>query len=308
MQVSSLKQRWAIFVFGFAMAPAFAPRALAGTVPSQKAVTDDRCWRLVAASDLILRGLVAAGSDRRAASEWVPVKHIISVTDVFKGAVSVGGTLEFHYVPADDRSVVASSPDELGGREVIAFLARGHEEPSKLFLARTYGTTSCLALAPPGDHQSAALAAEARDQAAIATRPPVPCTGARINRLIADLQRGRRQQKAIGELMRLGANDVPELVCHVADRTPLARQRMEVPRRGHFEAMSFHTPQVVGDVVATVLEVVTGEFFGSVANGGSDEMRARVASGWRVYLHKISADSGTAPANLPRQRGSFPNR
>jgi hypothetical protein len=50
-----------------------------------------------------------------------------------------------------------------------------------------------------------------------------------------------------------------------------------------FEAMRHYGPEQVVDGLDAVLNQITGESFGSIANGGSDRQRAASVAGWRIY-------------------------
>lgn len=275
---------------GLAVVPAYAAAALP---------PDDRCWRLVAASDVIVHGTIVRGAearDRDAPSGWAYDEFVVQVGRVLKGgATERASSIRFRYSERADHDVRTEKPKALIGKDVLVFLVEGFQGADNLYLSRTSRLSECRALTPAERNLVESVAREVAEQAVLVDSPSRDCTrdSAGVRALIAGLRRSGSQDESIEGLMKLGPEEVPALITHIGDGTPLAKRSMQVPRpASHFEAASFHSPQTVTDVLATVLEHITGESFGALTNGGSDTVRKRVKRGWKVYLEKLCAGVG----------------
>jgi hypothetical protein len=56
-----------------------------------------------------------------------------------------------------------------------------------------------------------------------------------------------------------------------------------------FEALRHYGPVQVVDALAAILNQLTGQDFGFIYNGGTDEERIRTVQGWRKFLDTTQA-------------------
>jgi hypothetical protein len=102
------------------------------------------------------------------------------------------------------------------------------------------------------------------------------------------------QQQLFGKLERLGSSAVPAIIAQMDDRRPLAVQQISLKNRfpGAFESVRHYGPELIVDGLDTILNQLTGQSFGFIGNGGSDEDRRRAVLGWRTYAAKLVCREG----------------
>ncbi len=89
------------------------------------------------------------------------------------------------------------------------------------------------------------------------------------------------------KLDALGKQAIPSLVRHLGDWRPLAIQSFSVrAEKGNFEGLSHYAPEVVADLLTTVLnrKVGSGLGFKETGRGSSNLHRRNMVEGWRVWL------------------------
>jgi hypothetical protein len=94
------------------------------------------------------------------------------------------------------------------------------------------------------------------------------------------------QAQAFRELESLGCAAVPALIRRMDDRRPLRVQSITLTNDfpGAFEGARHYSPELMVDALAAILNQLTGQSFGSIENGGTDEERAKEVAGWRAFL------------------------
>lgn len=274
--------------------------AVLGSSVAQAAVTsapaaalqcpaDAKLAALLAASDLVLLGKMdvpkqrLADEARKASPEYLDIP--LKVESAVKGG-SVGSvTVRFYPQDAVYKPSIESVL-RLAGKPAMLFLTRVDEGPVGLYFAGH--TPDALELAT--DLTVAAARAEAARQALIVASWRADTTlprFAEVRALVARLGRvsGDQQQRVFDRLVALGEAAVPAIVAQMDDRRALRTQAISLVNHtpDAFEAMRHYGPEQVVDGLDAVLNQITGESFGSIANGGSDRQRAASVAGWRIY-------------------------
>lgn len=108
---------------------------------------------------------------------------------------------------------------------------------------------------------------------------------ARVHALVDALTREDDEQNAIAKLVLLGPEAVPYLVGELNDFRKLPAESIQIQAHGvdSFEAARFYRPQVVHDVVAAILNQITGIGFEFVYNGADGVRRSRNLKQWQDW-------------------------
>ncbi len=88
------------------------------------------------------------------------------------------------------------------------------------------------------------------------------------------------------ELERLGMPAVPYIIKYMDDRRSLPYRYIALSNAGaknSFEAIRQYTPEKVVDALAAILNQITGERFGTIYNGATENERDRSVAGWRAW-------------------------
>jgi len=106
--------------------------------------------------------------------------------------------------------------------------------------------------------------------------------------LIEQMVSKRTEHQAFTKLEALGCAAVPAIIIRMDDRRNLPDQRMSLQNKSPdaFEGLRHYGPQKVVDAVAAILNQLTGQDFGFIYNGGTDDERAKAVKGWRNFLRK----------------------
>jgi hypothetical protein len=102
------------------------------------------------------------------------------------------------------------------------------------------------------------------------------------------------QQQLFARLERLGSTAIPAIIAQMDDRRPLAVQQISLENRfpGAFESVRHYGPELIVDALDAILNQITGQSFGFIGNGGSDEDRRRAVIGWQSYAAKLACQRG----------------
>lgn len=93
-------------------------------------------------------------------------------------------------------------------------------------------------------------------------------------------------EQAYVDLEKMGKAAVPSMICLMDDRRELAVKRISLKNNwpDAWEAYRHYSPKLVVDVMSAILNQITGESFGEIYGGGSEEERRCAVDAWRVYL------------------------
>ncbi len=262
-------------------------------VSSRLCPSDAKLATLLAASDIVLIGTMDVPEERLTEEAQKPSPEYLDiplqVESVVKGVSMSSATVSFYpqdatYKPSNKAIL------ELAGRPAILFLTRVDEAPVGLYFA---GYTPD-ALTQADDLSVAAARAEAARQGKIMASwrandrlPHFAEVRALIARL--GLVSGDQQQRIFDQLEALGKAAVPAIIAQMDDRRPLLTQEISLVNHAPdaFEEKRHYGPKQVVDGLDAVLNQITGENFGSIANGGSTRQRDATVAGWRVFASDL---------------------
>lgn len=110
-----------------------------------------------------------------------------------------------------------------------------------------------------------------------------------VNQLVDQLDNSDAdQQRAVLELLKLGPLAVPSLICLMPNEHIRFRLKtLVIPNdKNAFEQHAMYSPAFKVDAIDAILSAMTGVQFLPLANGASDEDRARSIRGWMIYLQR----------------------
>jgi hypothetical protein len=119
-----------------------------------------------------------------------------------------------------------------------------------------------------------------------------PDLDAKVAAFIEEALVEKTEAQAFQKLEALGCPAVPAIVKHLDDRRklPVAYIRLQNKSPNRFEAFRQYGPEVLTDALAAILDQVTGQYFGFIYNGGTEEERAKVVKAWREFVVKTPPD------------------
>lgn len=241
------------------------------------------------ASALIVRGVVRVDPDRvaAAAEKGGHVEVTIDVHEMVHGKEAA--SVQFrHFVPerGKARPEIRPSPDDLlalDGQDRVVFLST---VDGVNYLVATDGT----GVVEPEQ----ALLAGLKRREVLHRRllgekiPQDPARQEEVARILRGATNDREAQRlAFAALEDLGCAALPEIVAAMDDRRQLPVRELSLTNRaeGAFEAVRHYQPKRVVDGISAVLNQLTGESFGFLANGARDEERAIAVEAWTIYVH-----------------------
>jgi len=124
--------------------------------------------------------------------------------------------------------------------------------------------------------------------------PPVKSSNIdnRVATLIKRMMQGSTEQKAFADLEVLGCPAVPAIIRQMDDRRNLPERRISLRNKSPqaFEGMRYYGPEEVVDALATILNQITGQDFGSIHSGASEPRRSAAVQGCHDFLLKTPPD------------------
>jgi hypothetical protein len=113
----------------------------------------------------------------------------------------------------------------------------------------------------------------------------------RVAVLIERMLNADTEQKAFFDLETLGCAAVPATIQRMDDRRTLPDSRISFRNKSPnaFEDVRHYGPVQVVDALAAILNQVTGQDFGFIYNGATDEEREKSVRGWRGFLQSTPA-------------------
>ncbi len=119
------------------------------------------------------------------------------------------------------------------------------------------------------------------------TTEPIPLEQ-KVKTLIEDMLDARKATMAYKKLEELGQAAVPAIIHNMNDMRDLPVKHVQLENKSSqaWEAIRHYGPQKVIDVLAAILNQITGEFFGEIHNGGTDKERLKAYHGWINWLSK----------------------
>lgn len=256
-------------------------------------------WRLCADSNTIAIGTLHTPVDQlRTLHRGIPerpdntsyMNATLDVAETLKGAPS--SRIVVTFLPSDEPpGPTAETMIAMDGQRVMMFLrtvdtdrARGE---TKTYLA---GYTP-RALSVPTASDVTVVRTEVERQARVLRewRPhPSWPHHALVKALIEKTVHQQTAKQALKDLQALGPDAVPAMIDMMDDHRPVAEYWLvsENPP-GFWEGHSMYAPELVVDAMAGILGRITGEGFGFIVNGASDEQRRLTVNGWRIYADLV---------------------
>jgi len=116
-------------------------------------------------------------------------------------------------------------------------------------------------------------------------------TDQRVAALIEQMLKADTEQRAFSDLESLGCAAVPAVIQRMDDRRSLPDSRISLRNKSPqaFEGIRHYGPQQVVDALAAILNQLTGQDFGFIYNGGTNEERTKAIQGWRKFLKTTPA-------------------
>ena len=111
-------------------------------------------------------------------------------------------------------------------------------------------------------------------------------TDKRVAVLIERMLKANTEQKAFSDLEALGCAAVPAIIRRMDDRRSLPDPRISLRNKSPdaFEGVRHYGPNQIVDALAAILNQLTGQDFGFIYNGATDEERTKTIQGWRKFL------------------------
>jgi hypothetical protein len=113
----------------------------------------------------------------------------------------------------------------------------------------------------------------------------------RVSALIEKTTERDTEQKAFADLEALGCAAVPAIIERMDDRRNLPDRRISLRNKSPqpLEGIRHYGPEQVVDALAAILNQVTGQDFGFIFNGATDQERSKTVEGWRGFLKSTPA-------------------
>jgi len=121
----------------------------------------------------------------------------------------------------------------------------------------------------------------------------IPCratqdsaTDKHVALLIEKMLKADTEQRAFSDLEALGCAAVPSIIRRMDDRRKLPDPRISLRNKSPdaFEGIRHYGPLEVVDALAAILNQLTGQNFGFIYNGATDDERNKSVQGWRQFL------------------------
>jgi len=99
------------------------------------------------------------------------------------------------------------------------------------------------------------------------------------------------EQQAFADLESLGCPAVPAIIKQMDDRRKLPAPHISLKNKSShsLEGMRNYAPEQVVDALAAILNQITGQDFGFIYNGATDQERTKAIRGWRNFLKNTPA-------------------
>lgn len=256
------------------------------STPAVQCPPDAKLANLLAGSAMVVVGKLDVPKQRLIDESRTPSPQYVDLPIQIEGILKGGGAKidRVHYYPKNTayQPTISSVIDSAGARSILFLTQVGDD------LYFSGGTPN--ALKPATDSTLTATRAEVSRQEQIIGLSNAGLRlahYAEVRSLIARLGRvsDGEQQRVFDRLEALGNEAVPAIIAEMDDRRPLRTRAISLVNHSPdaFEGVRHYGPEQVVDGLHAVLNQITGEYFGSIENGGSRKQRDASVAGWRVY-------------------------
>lgn len=245
----------------------------------------DSNWSRVAHSSLIIDGVLTVptleidAAERTAKHKYITINA--TIREVLKGASLESNVAIEHYTNSSDYGVSNEHLENFSEVPVIAFLQESEE---KYFFINS-GNEGLISSTPERRRE---LQSEISRQIYIlenwSPNPSVPHYR-KVLSLIEQIETNKNKSAAFRQLESLGAEAVPAMIAQMDNRSPIPNTTLALKNLASdaFEGYRQYGPETVVDAIAAILNQITGESFGFIYNGGSEDERRHTVNAWRIY-------------------------
>lgn len=269
---------------------------------------DDVLWKKVVYAHHIVKGTIHVNKEKIIAiqnskSEYYTV--MIDVQEVLKGSVPTGTIAlrlfiycSSEYAPAENWHKEEKANVEylmsLNNQTGIIFLYEADSRYSKGFFFSDYLRNSFLPLNKTNEEAVKKEIEKENDvlnNEAFFQSFQKDTYYKKVKKTIEKMLGALTARGAYRALEKMGQDAVPYIICLMNDRRELPVKHIVLKNHPDFwEATRQYSPELVVDVLAAILNQVTGESFGFIYNGDdtSEHQRQCTVNGWKIYLWHIT--------------------
>jgi len=257
-------------------------------------INDDRLWRVVARANLIVVGRldvpVASANADRPADDRGYAKFRVSVDQTIKGSRRESLEVQW-YCEGKEGLSESRRISAMNGKSAMLFLEQDAKGVYPVFDTDTAMAADREFVSRVRHEVMAQQEALRQVQKMFPSRDDVMFV--KVKALIDRTVRADTQAAAFRDLEGLGQDAVPAIIMLMDDSRKLARREITLRNSAgsRFEGFRHYGPETVADAMDAILNQITGEDFGFIANGATEEERRRAVDGWRIYLYHVKNDA-----------------
>ncbi len=241
---------------------------------------------MVAQSDAIIRGTIVSDLSKVKIQPKTYLELTLSPMEVFKGT-DVPKVIPLKYFAREPKDVVPN--------QICLFFLKDyrHDLASKCFLLVSESTIRGSGFFLDDQDLVQRIKSEIQIQQenikhfAQITVETIPVEQ-KVKTLIEDMLDARKATIAYKKLEEMDKEAVPAIIQYMNDmrELPVKHIQLENKSPNSWEKYRHYGPQKVIDVLAAILNQVTGEYFGEIHNGGTDKQRVNAYHGWINWLSR----------------------
>jgi len=267
-------------------------------------------WSLVAQSHIIATGTLNVPVDHirscLASNQHAYAEIRVNIDETIKGRPPAVFVIRWYTEPRDyapaPESVIA-----LNGKTAMLFLVDVDDAPVSGYYFAGY---TPRALSDAGEAHVTQVRREVTAQQQLLAQfwkafpPSNEPLYDRVKNVLDATTRKDSQMSAFRELEELGPKAVPAIIMLMDDRRDLAVPAISLRNKSPdaFEGIRHYGPKKIVDAMDAILNQITGEAFGNIANGGTERERQEAVKGWRTYLYYRSMQAHKqVPEDSPRK-------
>ena len=142
-----------------------------------------------------------------------------------------------------------------------------------------------------------------------AAKPLLPTVDEQVAVLIEKMMDKETEHRAFYDLEVLGCSAVPAIINRMDDRRKLPDPHIALRNPpGFFELYRQYAPEEIVDALDTILNQITGHYFGSNHNGATEAERTKTIRRWRKFLRKTPATKLCDVPQPPKEIVILPRR
>ncbi len=241
---------------------------------------------MVAQSDVIVRGKIVTGLPKEKIEPKTYLELVVSPSEILKG-MDVPNLIPLKYFVRDPGTVIPN-------QHCLFFLIDlRHDQYNKCYFLVSESTIIGSGFLSDDKDLVQQVKSEIQIQRdnvehfAQITTEPIPLEQ-KVKTLIEDMLDARKATMAYKKLEELGIEAVPAIIHNLNDMRDLPVKHIQLENKSPqaWEAIRHYGPQKVIDVLAAILNQITGEIFGEIHNGGTDKERVKAYHGWINWLSR----------------------